>query len=193
MGLGLYAKGSGISAAKFFIGRGAKVLITDLKSKKELTTQIASVMKFYEATLSSVSPPWEGGVRGGKGGQRIKIYKPQFVLGRHRDGDFKTADIVMKNPAVRADSSYLNLAKRHGARIETDISLFFKLCAAPIVGITGTRGKSTTTTLVHEILLTAGWRAYLGGNIQISPLSFIDAVETRLIASLQKSAGIQEL
>lgn len=163
MGLGLYSLGSGISAAKFFIARGAKVLITDLKSKKELSVQIKSVINFYESAKKK---------------SKIKIYKPIFVLGKHRDADFLSADMVMKNPAVRAGSPYLDLAKRHGARIETDISLFFSLCAVPIVGITGTRGKSTTTTLAHKILLSARWNAYLGGNIQISPLSFINKVET---------------
>lgn len=175
MGLGLYSLGSGISAAKFFIAHGARVLITDLKSKSDLAAQIASVKKFYEAAKKK---------------SKFKIYKPVFVLGEHREKDFSAADIVMKNPAVRAGSPYLDLAKRHGVRIETDISLFFGLCAVPIVGITGTRGKSTTTTLVHEILASSGWSAYLGGNIQISPLSFVDKV---LKKKKEKTAVVLEL
>jgi len=178
MGLGLYQKGSGVSAAKFFISAGARVVITDLKSKKELLGQMKGVLKFYKCRMQNAE---------------CRIYKPVFILGRHREGDFRSADIVMKNPAVRANSPYLEIAKKAGAKIETDISLFFKLCNAPIIGITGTRGKSTTTTLVYEILKNAGWDAYLGGNIQISPLSFVNKVETQNFASLQKFIVVLEL
>jgi len=176
MGLGLYAKGSGISAAKFFISRGAKVVITDLKSKKELSGQIESVLKFYAAVKKNSPPKADPPLA-----EKFQIHKPVFVLGRHREADFKTADIVMKNPAVRAGSPFLRVARRHGAKILTDVSLFFRICACPIIGITGTRGKSTTTTLVYEILRSAGWNAYLGGNIQISPLTFLDKVENNIL------------
>ena len=124
MGLGLYSAGSGISATKFFAQLGANVLVTDLKTKKELASQI----------------------------KNLKGYKIKYVLGRHSRSDFKDADLIIKNPAVRAESVFLRIARENRIPIETDISIFFSLCPAKIIGITGTRGKSTTSSLIYEIL-----------------------------------------
>lgn len=93
----------------------------------------------------------------------------RLVLGRHEDPDFSGADFVVKNPAVPRHSRYLALANR----IETDLSLFLRRFSGPLLGVTGTKGKSTTAGAIHYGLTRAGLPAKLGGNITISPLTFL--------------------
>src|SRR3989344_3744995 len=131
MGLGLYEHGSGIAAAKFFIRQGAKVTITDLKDRAALAPQLRRLNTFVI---------------------QHKYKKPKLRLAEHREEDFVNAALIIKNPAVRNTSPYLALAAKNNVPVETDISIFFKLCRAPIVGVTGTRGKSTTSALIHGIL-----------------------------------------
>lgn len=147
MGLGRFQAGSGSSAARFFAGRGARVTVTDLKRRDELKEPVA----------------------------RLRGLGITFVLGKHRKEDFRRADYVIRNPDVRSTNPLLALARRHGAKVVTDIGVFLEHCP-PIwpIGVTGTRGKSTTTALVGEMLRRAGLRTYVGGNIQVSPLTFLD-------------------
>ena len=147
-GLGLYKHGSGISAAKFFAKSGAKVLVTDLKTRKELSASI----------------------------KELKGLKIQYVLAKHRVPDFKNADIIIKNPGMRRNSPYVLAAKKAGKQIESDITIFFKHCPAKIIGITGTRGKSTTAALLAE-MLKKKYKTFLGGNIKVSPLNFLHKVK----------------
>jgi UDP-N-acetylmuramoylalanine--D-glutamate ligase len=91
----------------------------------------------------------------------------QLHLGGHDERDFREADLVVVNPAVPASDPYLKLART----LETEMNLFFKLCRAEmVVGITGSNGKTTTTTLVGEILKKHLRRVWVGGNIGISLL-----------------------
>ena len=140
MGLGLH--GGGIATARFLAGSGAIVTVTDTKDEASLAASLASL---------------EG----------LPI---RFVLGRHELEDFRGADIVIKNPAVRPDSPYVLAAKA----VETDVSLFLRFCPSPILAVTGSKGKSTAATALHHGLLGAGRRAFLGGNITVSPLAFLE-------------------
>lgn len=147
MGLGRFERGSGISAARFFAKRGARVTVTDLKSSEELASSI----------------------------KLLRGLPITYVMGEHRAKDFTEADIVIRNPDVRSNNPFLSLARKHGARVTTDVSIFFELCPKIIsIGITGTRGKSTITALIGAIMNAAGIKAYVGGNIQNSPLNFLD-------------------
>jgi UDP-N-acetylmuramoylalanine--D-glutamate ligase len=83
-------------------------------------------------------------------------------LGGHDERDFQDADLVVANPAVPPSSPWLRLARA----VETEMNLFFKLCPAEtIVGITGSNGKTTTTTLVGELLKRHLRKTWVGGNI----------------------------
>lgn len=93
----------------------------------------------------------------------------RFVLGRHEIDDFRAADIVVKNPAVPRTAPLL----RHAHRIETDISLFLTRHTGPVFAITGTKGKSSTASALHHILRSRYPGARLGGNITVSPLTFL--------------------
>ncbi|TVR90427.1 MAG: UDP-N-acetylmuramoyl-L-alanine--D-glutamate ligase [Spirochaetaceae bacterium] len=96
----------------------------------------------------------------------------RYVLGRHDSSDFRDADFVVKNPGVPRSSAYLQDARR----IETDISLFLRVRTNPLLCVTGTKGKSTTATALHHVLLQSYSDAALGGNITVSPLAFIDTL-----------------
>ncbi len=158
MGLGLYREGSGISAAKFFIGKGAQVTVTDLKTKDELKSQLGEIKEFCR---KSRIPNPESRIR--------------YVLGRHRLEDFKRADIVVQNPGVRRGSEYLVAAEKAGAKTVSDISVFLSLAPTNnIIGVTGTRGKSTTTAIIHKMLKSMDAHAEMGGNILRSPFVFLN-------------------
>lgn len=108
----------------------------------------------------------------------------RFVLGRHEDADFAEADIVIKNPAVPRNSRYLALARR----IETDISIFLSRTSVPVVAITGTKGKSSTSSAAHHILSETIGNTFLGGNITRSPLEFVDELTEESTVVLELSS-----
>jgi UDP-N-acetylmuramoylalanine--D-glutamate ligase len=125
MGLGVF--GGGVASAKFCIKHGAKVLVTDLRDEKALSR---SLKQFTAKERESVT----------------------FVLGKHHKSDFKKADIVMVNPGVPRTSEFLKIAKEHGAVFENDASLFMRFAQLPTIGVTGTRGKTTTVNWITQLL-----------------------------------------
>ncbi|PWH18908.1 MAG: UDP-N-acetylmuramoyl-L-alanine--D-glutamate ligase [Ardenticatenia bacterium] len=89
----------------------------------------------------------------------------QLVLGEHPFSVLDGAEVVFVSPGVPFDAPLLNEARRRGLPLSTESRLFCALCAAPIVGITGSSGKTTTTALVGEMLRTDGRNVWVGGNI----------------------------
>ncbi|AHE62902.1 UDP-N-acetylmuramoyl-L-alanine--D-glutamate ligase [Borrelia parkeri] len=145
--MGLGLHGGGLAVAKFLLKHGGNLVITDLKNELELIPSIEALKQFRD--------------------------KIRYVLGYHDEDDFKRADIVIKNPGVSFDNKYLKLAKR----VETDISLFLMFNKNPIIAITGTKGKSTLASLLHKVLVIKYPNSKLGGNIGVSPLSFLDELD----------------
>ncbi|MDR0496819.1 MAG: UDP-N-acetylmuramoyl-L-alanine--D-glutamate ligase [Treponema sp.] len=149
MGLGL--NGGGMESARYLASRGAEVTVTDLRDENTLAPSI----------------------------EKLKDSPVRYVLGRHEMEDFINAHMVIKNPGVKPDSPFLLKAKR----IETDISLFLAACPARLLAVTGSKGKSSTSAALHWALNEArtlaglSGKAYLGGNIALSPLSFLDELE----------------
>jgi len=156
IGLGLH--GGGVGVAKFFSGLGAKVLVTDLRSKEELRESI----------------------------EQLERKEIKYVLGQHRSEDFINTDLVIKNPAVPDDSRYLKIAKDNKVPIETDIGIFFELCPAPIIGITGTKGKSTVSSLIDKLLKKKYRDVVLAGNIRASVLKKLKKInkQTKVVLEL---------
>ncbi|MDR0718625.1 MAG: UDP-N-acetylmuramoyl-L-alanine--D-glutamate ligase [Treponema sp.] len=162
MGLGL--NGGGVESARFLASMGARVTVTDLQDEKALAPSI----KKLEESIAC--------------GRKGPDFPVRYVLGRHNMEDFEDADLVVKNPGVKPDSPYLQKARR----IETDISLFLSVSEARLIAVTGSKGKSTTVSALHYVLDKAhragladsqnksGGKAYVGGNITVSPLSFLD-------------------
>ncbi|MCC6563723.1 UDP-N-acetylmuramoyl-L-alanine--D-glutamate ligase, partial [Candidatus Uhrbacteria bacterium] len=163
LGLGQYPKGSGIAAALFFAKQGHEVCVTDLKTAQELKENVKTLKKFKNV---------------------------RFVLGRHDLKDIRWADLIVRNPRIRKDSREMKEAIKLNKPMESDLSLFFKACPCPIIGVTGTRGKSTTTTMIHEILWASRkWReVWLGGNILVSPLMFLHQVTVKDLVVLEMSS-----
>lgn len=160
MGLGAYKQGSGVGAAKWLLKHGAQIVITDLKGEQALKESVDLVTDWYE-TLRTEHPERD-------------IYAPVFILGQHREDDFLNVELVVKNPDVPKESAYVKLAVEHGVRVESDVSLFLHFYPHPVIAVTGTRGKSTTTSLIGEMLKTVNPKAVIAGNIMHSPLEDLD-------------------
>ncbi len=161
MGLGL--NGGGLASARFFALRGARVTVTDMKDAAALAPSVEALE----------SDP------------RIKNAQIKYVLGRHDISDFENADIVIKNPGVKYEGNpYLAAAKS----IETDISIFLRFSRAPIIAVTGSKGKSSTASAIQYGLEQAGFSSFLGGNITVSPLTFLDETDGRTLAVLELSS-----
>lgn len=154
MGLGL--NGGGVASARFMAQRGARVTVTDTKDEASLAGSMTALSEF----------------------------DIRYVLGRHDIADFRDADLVIKNPAVRPDNQYLAAAKA----VETDLSVFLRLCPARIAAVTGSKGKSTVSTAIAWMLNASGIKAFLGGNITISPLGFLDAIQPADVVVLELSS-----
>ena len=122
MGLGLH--GGGVATAKWLVRHGAKVTATDMRTKATLTPSLRA----------------------------LKGLPIRYILGTHQDDDFRTHDLVVVNPGVKRDSAYLRTAIMAGKRIENDASLFFRYSTNPVIAVTGTRGKTTTTEWVASLL-----------------------------------------
>jgi UDP-N-acetylmuramoylalanine--D-glutamate ligase len=165
MGLGRYKQGSGLGAAKWLIRHGAQTIITDLKDEQELEESMNLVMEWYEKYREIYKDR--------------SIYQPIFVLGEHRKEDFTDVDCVVQNPGVPSESEFINAAREKGVHIESDTSLFFRFCPYPIVAVTGTKGKTTTTKLIGEIMRKADDSALIAGNINVSPLEQLDEILKR--------------
>lgn len=148
MGLGRF--GGGVDVVKFACLCGAKVTVTDLATDRHLKSSI---------------------------NQLAQCRNVEYHLGSHRQEDFEQADIVVVNPAVLSDNEFLEIARRCGKVVTSQIGIFFELCPARIIGVTGSNGKSTTAALTAHIL-TAGARqddwlwanVWLSGNIGNEPL-----------------------
>jgi len=155
MGLGLH--GGGLESARYLLRHGAELTVTDLRDEKTLAASIEQL----EASRT---------------GNSIR-----YVLGKHEIDDFKNADMVIKNPGVRPDSPFLKAARR----IETDIGLFLNAIAGfaasgpPVrfIAVTGSKGKSSVSSALHWALKEAKHRSFLGGNITVSPLTFLDELQ----------------
>ena len=89
----------------------------------------------------------------------------EFILGGHPEILLEGADLVCVSGGVPLDLPILQLALRYGVPLTNDAQLFMERCPAPVIGITGSAGKTTTTTLVGEIFKRAGHRTWVGGNI----------------------------
>jgi len=142
MGMGIL--GGGVNVAKFLAEQGAKLIVTDLKSEKELKSSIRKLRKFENI---------------------------QFVLGKHRLRDFKNRDLIIKASGVPLDSIYIKEAKKNKIPVEMDAALFVKLARKffkdiTIIGVTGTRGKSTVARLLFEIIKASDKNIFLGGNVK---------------------------
>lgn len=159
MGLGLH--GGAIGTVRFLSSAGARIVVTDIKSKEELAPSIEKI---------------EG------------LKNIELVLNQHRPEDFTKVDMVVKNPAASWNNKYIQMALEKHISVEVDSSLFFKLCHNPIIGITGTKGKTTTATLIYEILKKAGKNVIKVGVGQTSVLDKIEKLKKDALVVFELSS-----
>jgi len=149
---------TGVSVARFLAARGARVTVTDLRDEIAL----AGVMD----ELGALDIRW--------------------VLGRHDESDFTSANLIVVSPGVPQDHPLLAAARKAGTEIVSEIELAGRFITAPLVAITGTNGKTTTTTLTGEIFKDNGFRTYVGGNIGNPLIELVESGEKaeRVVAEI---------
>ncbi|MBI2426729.1 MAG: UDP-N-acetylmuramoyl-L-alanine--D-glutamate ligase [Candidatus Kerfeldbacteria bacterium] len=165
VGLGRYPKGSSFSSAEFLLRQGARVTVVDEKPASELPA--FSMWKKRLPTLT-------------------------YKLATYTKADILSADMILRAPNILGHHPLLKKARARKIPIHTDISLFFLAHPSVDVGITGTRGKSTTSALVAAILRKHWKSVYLGGNISVSPLTFVHKLRSSSHVILELSSYLTE-
>ena len=102
--------------------------------------------------------------------------------------DNLSGELIFKTPGMRFDHSALLKAKENGSIITSEMEVFFEVCPAKIIGVTGSDGKTTTTTLIYNILCESGHRCHLGGNIGTPLLCRTDEINEEDIAVIELSS-----
>ena len=111
----------------------------------------------------------------------------ELVLGEHYLDDLPE-DVIFRTPGVHPEHPALCAARERGSLVTSEMELFFELCPCPIIGITGSDGKTTTTTLVYEILNRAGHTVHLGGNIGRPLLPEVEQITPEHLAVVELSS-----
>ena|SRR3989344_8134396 len=133
----------GLSSAKFFTQQGAQVTVLDQKNESDHEPQSLDTLK------------------------KLGI---KLVLGKDAFSGLEKFDLLVRSPGIKL--AHEALGKIPKEKITSQTKLFFDLCPARIIGVTGTKGKGTTASLIFEMLKAAGKDAFLGGNIGTPPLEF---------------------
>jgi len=149
---------TGIATALFCAARGARVTATDTRTEKELGDAVAALRKAGVA----------------------------LELGGHRQERIFNTDLIIPSPGVPSDASLLQFARSKGVTIWSEIELAYRFLKGRLVGITGSNGKTTTTSLIEHILRTAGFSTILAGNIGTPLISCVgkSSDETLTVAEL---------
>lgn len=154
-GLGLNEGGVGM--ARYFTEKGAIVSVTDMKTEEDLKSSI----------------------------DKLKEYNISYHLGTHVNSDFETNDIIVRNPAVKPNNPFLQIAHKNKKKIIVELLYVLKHIKGEIIGVTGTKGKSTTTTLIYEILKKHNANTFLGGNLRTSTIELLDKANKKSTSVLE--------
>lgn len=156
-----------VELVKFLVSNGANdITLLDVKSEDQLTN--------YLRQLENIN------------------YKTKF--GEFYLDNLTQFDILFRTPGLHYLTKEIQEAKKAGVEISSQTKLFFSLCPCPIIGVTGTKGKGTTSTLIYEILKKSRQDVFLGGNIGNAPIAFFDKLTPESIVVLELSSfQIQDL
>lgn len=159
VGLGL--QGGGVGLVHFFSSLGANVTVTDLKTKEKLKKSI----------------------------NKLSALNIKYTLGKHKISDFTSSEYIFKGPSVKWDLPELVCARKKGVKIDMEASFFVKHCPSTVIGISGTRGKSTTTMMLYSLLKKSKKKVFLGGNIpNISTIKILKSVTSQDYVILELSS-----
>lgn len=139
----------GTALARFLAEQGAIVTVSDLKKEEELKESIA----------------------------KLKRFPICFVLGGHPGEILNQTDVLFISPGVPKDTPIVVAAQEKGIPISSETKLFTELCPAPIIGITGSSGKTTTVSLVGRMLQASSFRTWVGGNIGQPLIGHLEEIE----------------
>jgi UDP-N-acetylmuramoylalanine--D-glutamate ligase len=156
---------TGFATALFCAKRNAKVTATDLRSESELGDAVAQLR--------------EAGVG--------------LELGGHNEKTFLAQDLIIPSPGVPANEPLLVNARSKKITVWSEIELAYRFLEGELIGITGSNGKTTTTTLVHHILTTAGRTAFLAGNVGTPLILFVESMDAGTVAVAELSSFQLEL
>ena len=140
---------TGVATSVFCAARGARVTATDSRTETEIGEAIA----------------------------KLKDAGVMLELGSHREKTFLEQDLIVPSPGVPADEAHLQAARAKGIAIWSEIELAYRFMKGRLIGITGSNGKTTTTSLVEHILKTAGMQTILAGNIGTPLIGCVDAMK----------------
>ena len=138
---------SGKAAARFLASRGAVVAATDLLPERKLASTA----------------------------QELRALGVQLNLGSHAEPLFLEQDLIIPSPGVAWDLPELVRAREQGVRVAGELEVAAAFLRGPVIGVTGTNGKTTTTALIGHMMLAAGWKAQTGGNIGTPVLAMVDS------------------
>lgn len=171
MGLGFH--GGGLGVTRWLLKQGAVVTVTDLKNEQELKPTL-------DVLRESVV-----------GGSDENAPQLRFVLGQHREADFVNADLIIRNPGVPAESRYLSLARARGIPVRMELGLFLEQLprgVSQVIGITGTKGKTTTTLMVGAVLKRVNPATVVAGNLRVSALEMLNRIDADTPVVLEMSS-----
>ena len=159
---GFGSLGGGVGTVEFLAKRGASdIRVTDAKPYHELAESARAIEHLP-------------GVR--------------LFLGEHRRSDFTEVDLVVKNPRIPWTNEYVQLAREANVSVEMDSSIFFAFCDKPIIGVTGTKGKTTTASAIAHFLRTSGVRVLEVGIGETPVLSLVDEIPNADIVVFELSS-----
>ncbi len=156
---------TGVATALFCAARGAVVTATDTREESEIGAEIA---KLREAGVT-------------------------VELGGHLEKTFLAQDLIIPSPGVPADAPLLQSARAKGIIIWSEIELAYRFLKGKLIGITGSNGKTTTTSLVEHILKSAGFSTILAGNIGTPLISCVEASRDNTVTVVELSSFQLEL
>jgi UDP-N-acetylmuramoylalanine--D-glutamate ligase len=164
---------SGIATSRFLLARGARVILTDTKSRNVLEAGIVPLLDIAAQTGELV-----------------------LELGGHRNESFAGCDLVIVSPGIPLALPMFDISRKAGIPIIAEVELAYRHLSGKIVGITGSNGKTTTTTLVSRLLVGAGLRGYAAGNIGAPLIGFVEESRPEDIYAVELSSfqleGIHE-
>ena len=140
---------TGVATATFCAAKGAHVTVTDSRSESEIGEAVG-MLRSAGVTLE---------------------------LGGHREETFLQQDLIIPSPGVPADEIHVQAALARGVKVWSEIELAFRFMKGRLIGITGSNGKTTTTSLVHHIVATGGMHAILAGNIGTPLIACVGAMQ----------------
>src|SRR5437764_1670544 len=151
---------SGVASALFLKSRGARVTVSDAKSEEQLREQIPTLL--------------DAGIA--------------VETGAHGERTFRNQDLIVVSPGVPIDAQPIVQARALGQPVIGEIELASQFLPGPIVAITGSNGKTTTTTLIGEIMTASGFPALVGGNIGTPAISLAERAKPGTVIVLEISS-----